>query len=71
MTTGSSELDSLMDTIQESMFYLFYGDNYVVMDAIVDSLLVNCVLPVKQKHGFESMCVFFNNVNYYDYSRNN
>jgi hypothetical protein len=29
--------------------------------------LVNCVLPIKQKHGFESMGVFLNNVNYYDY----
>jgi hypothetical protein len=69
MTTGSSELDSLIDAIQEGIFYLFYGNNYVVLDAIVYRLLVNCVLPVKQKHGFESMGVFFNNVNYYDYSR--
>ena len=39
------------------------------MDAMVYRFLVNCVLPVKQKHGFESMGVFLNNVNYYDYSR--
>ena len=69
MTTGSADLDSLIDAIQEGMFYLFYGNNSVVLDAMVDSFLVNCVLPVKQKHGFESMGVFFNNVNYYDYSR--
>jgi RecA/RadA recombinase len=69
MTTGSSELDSLIDAIQEGMFYLFYGNNSVVLDAIVYRLLVNCVLPVKQKHGFESMGIFFNNVNYYDYCR--
>ena len=25
MTTGSAELDSLIDGIQEGMFYLFYG----------------------------------------------
>jgi hypothetical protein len=36
---------------------------------MVYRFLVNCVLPVKQKHGFESMGVFFNNINYYDYSR--
>jgi DNA repair protein RadA len=69
MTTGSAELDSLIDAIQEGMFYLFYGNNSVVLDAMVYRFLVNCVLPVKQEHGFESMGVFFNNVNYYDYSR--
>jgi RecA/RadA recombinase len=69
MTTGSADLDSLIDAIQEGMFYLFYGNNSVVLDAMVYRFLVNCVLPVKQKHGFESMGVFFNNVNYYDYSR--
>src|SRR5688572_6707154 len=69
MTTGSADLDSLIDAIQEGMFYLFYGNNAAVLDAMVYRFLVNCVLPVKQKHGFESMGVFFNNVNYYDYSR--
>ena len=69
MTTGSGELDSLIDAIQEGMFYLFYGNNPVVLDALVYRFLVGCVLPVKQMHGFESMGVFFNNVNYYDYSR--
>jgi hypothetical protein len=69
MTTGSADLDSLIDAIQEGMFYLFYGNNTMVLDAMVYRLLVNCVLPIKQKHGFESMGVFFNNVNYYDYSR--
>lgn len=69
MTTGSADLDSLIDGIEEGMFYLFYGSNAVVLDAMVYRFLVNCVLPIKQKHGFESMGVFFNNVNYYDYSR--
>jgi DNA repair protein RadA len=69
MTTGSSNLDSLIDSIEEGLFYLFYGNNSVVLDAMVYRFLVNCVIPVKQKHGFESMGVFFNNVNYYDYSR--
>jgi DNA repair protein RadA len=68
MTTGSAVLDSLIDAIQEGMFYLFYGNNSTVLDAMVYRFLVNCVLPIKQKHGFESMGVFLNNVNY-DYSR--
>jgi DNA repair protein RadA len=67
MTTGSSELDSLIDAIQEGVFYLFYGNNSMILDAMVYRFLVNCVLPIKQKHGFESMGVFLNNVNYYDY----
>jgi DNA repair protein RadA len=67
MTTGSSDLDSLIDAIQEGMFYLFYGNNSMILDAMVYRFLVNCVLPIKQKHGFESMGVFLNNVNYYDY----
>jgi RecA/RadA recombinase len=69
MTTGSADLDSLIDAIQEGMFYLFYGNNTMVLDTMVYRFLVNCILPTKQKHGFESMGVFFNNVNYYDYSR--
>ena len=28
-------------------------------------LLVNCVLPVREKHGFESMAMYINNVDYY------
>jgi RecA/RadA recombinase len=69
MTTGSADLDSLIDGIQEGIFYLFYGNNSVILDAMVYRFLVNCVLPVKQMHGFESMGVFFDNINYYDYSR--
>ena len=69
MTTGSSHLDSLIDAIQEGSFYLFYGNNSTILDALVYRFLVNCVLPIRQKHGFESMGVLFNNVNYYDYSR--
>jgi Rad51 len=69
MTTGSSNLDSLIDAIKESTFYLFYGNNSTILDALVYRFLVNCVLPIRQKHGFESMGILFNNVNYYDYSR--
>ena len=66
MTTGSADLDSLIDGIQEGIFYLFYGNNHVVLDALVYTFLVNCMLPVKQRHGFESMAVCLNNTDYYD-----
>ena len=65
MTTGSADLDSLIDGIQEGVFYLFYGSNHAVLDAMVYRFLINCVLPTKQKHGFESMGVCFNNADYY------
>jgi Rad51 len=65
MTTGSADLDSLIDGIQEGVFYLFYGSNHAVLDAMVYRFLINCVLPAKQKHGFESMGVCFNNADYY------
>ena len=66
MTTGSADLDSLIDGIQEGLFYLFYGNNHVALGALVYTFLVNCVLPIKQKHGFESMAVCINNSDYYD-----
>src|SRR6266704_3109374 len=64
MTTGSAELDSLIDSIQEGQFYLFYGKNKAVLDGLVHGFLVNCVLPVRE-HGFESMAVYVNSVDYY------
>jgi hypothetical protein len=66
MTSGSSDLDSLIDGIQEGLFYLFYGNNHVALDALVYTFLVNCVLPIKQKHGFESKAICLNNTDYYD-----
>ncbi|MFL6497225.1 MAG: hypothetical protein ACJ70U_00800 [Nitrososphaera sp.] len=66
MTTGSADLDSLIDGIQEGLFYLFYGNNHVALDALVYTFLVNCVLPIKQRHGFESMAICLNNSDYYD-----
>jgi hypothetical protein len=66
MTTGSADLDSLIDSIQEGLFYLFYGNNHVALDALVYTFLVNSVLPVKQRHGFESMAVCINDTDYYD-----
>src|SRR5712692_986595 len=65
MTTGSAELDSLIDSIQEGQFYLFYGKNKGILDGLVHGFLVNCVLPVREKHGFESMAIYMNNVDYY------
>jgi len=47
--------------MQEGMFYLFYGTNRVILDAMVYRLLVNCG-PSKNKHGFESMAICFNNI---------
>lgn len=63
MTTGSGELDSLIDGIQEGSFYLFYGDS-IPLDALSHRLLINCILPIKE-HGFESMGVCINNIDYY------
>jgi hypothetical protein len=63
MTTGSGELDSLIDGIQEGFFYLFYGDTFP-LDALSHRFLVNCILSVKE-HGFESMAVCLNNTDYY------
>jgi hypothetical protein len=66
MTTGSADLDSLIDGIQEGLFYLLYGNNHAALDALVYTFLVNCVLPKKQRYGFESMAVCINNTDYYD-----
>src|SRR5437867_8476573 len=63
MSTGSGELDSLIDGIQEGSFYLFYGDA-VPLDALSHRLLVNCILSAKE-HGFESMAICINNTDYY------
>jgi hypothetical protein len=65
MTTGSAELDSLIDSTEEGQFYLFYGKNKAILDGLIHGLLVNCVLPVREKHGFESMGIYVNNVDYY------
>jgi hypothetical protein len=65
MTTGSANLDSLIDSIEEGQCYLFYGSNKGVLDGLAHRLLVNCVLPVREKHGFESMAMYINNVDYY------
>ena len=63
MTTGSANLDALIDGIQEGQFYLFYGKNKAILNGLVYGLLVNCVLPIQEKHGFESMAVYMNRYN--------
>lgn len=63
MSTGSGDLDSLIDGIHEGSFYLFYGDS-MPLDALSHRVLVNCILSVKD-HGFESMAVCINNTDYY------
>lgn len=70
MTTGSPELDSLIDSIQEGQFYLFYGTIRAILDGLVHGILVNCVLQVKE-HGFESMAMYLNNVDYYHRDKSN
>src|SRR5215831_6550266 len=64
MTTWSANLDSLIDSIQEGQFYLFYGSNKAILAGLVHGVLVNCILP-RQKHGFESVTLYINNVDYY------
>jgi hypothetical protein len=65
MSTGSAEIDSLIDGIQESSFYLFYSshDNRLILDSLLYRQLIGCILPKSNKqNGFESVAVFFNNI---------
>ena len=65
MSTGSAEIDSLIDGIQESSFYLFYGssDNHLILDSLLYRQLTGCILPKNNnKNGFESVAIFLNNV---------
>jgi hypothetical protein len=67
MSTGSAEIDWLIDGMQESLFYLFYStpENQIILDSLLNRLLVGSILPKNgKKRGFESMAVFFNNVDY-------
>jgi RecA/RadA recombinase len=70
MTTGSPELDSIIDSIQQGQFYLFYGTNKAILDGLIHGLLVNCILPIKE-HGFESMAMYINNTDYYQPDKSN
>jgi RecA/RadA recombinase len=64
MTTGSANLDSLIDSVEEGQCYLFYGSNRPLLHGLIHGLLVNCVLP-REKHGFESIALYINNTDYY------
>jgi hypothetical protein len=65
MSTGSAEIDSLIDGIQEGSFYLFYSsrENHLILDSLLYRQLISCVLPRSdKKNGFESATLFFNNI---------
>jgi hypothetical protein len=68
MFTGSAEIDWLIDGIQEGLFYLFYSvpEDQMILDSLLNRLLVGSILPKSgKKRGFESMAVFFNNIDYH------
>jgi len=67
MSTGSAEIDSLIDGIQDSSFYLFYSshENQLILDALLYRQLIGCILPKSsKKNGFESAALFFNNIDF-------
>jgi hypothetical protein len=67
MSSGSAEIDSLIDGIQESSFYLFYSshDNHLLLDSLLYRQLIGCILPKSnKKNGFESIALFFNNIDF-------
>jgi RecA/RadA recombinase len=67
MSTGSSEIDSLIDGIQEGSFYLFYSshENQLLLDSLLYRQLIGCILPKsKKKNGFESTAIFLNNIDF-------
>jgi RecA/RadA recombinase len=67
MSTGSAEIDSLIDGIQESSFYLFYSsrENQLILDSLLYRHLIGCVLQKSdKKNGFESAAIFLNNIDF-------
>lgn len=64
LTTGSTNLDLLIDAIQLGHFYLFYSDSSDFLDLLVHRVLVNCLLPT-EKGGFSSKSLYFNVCNYH------
>lgn len=68
MSTSSAEIDSLIDGIQESSFYLFYSshENQLILDSLLYRQIIGCILPKnKKKNGFESVAIFLNNIDFY------
>jgi RecA/RadA recombinase len=66
MSTGSSEIDSLIDGVQEGSFYLFYSshENQLILDSLLYRQLIGCILPKSKKNGLESAAIFLNNVDF-------
>ena len=67
MSTGSAEIDSLIDGVQEGSFYLFYSDhnNQLILDSLLYRQIIGCILPKgKKKNGFESTAMFLNNIDF-------
>ena len=67
MSTGSAEIDSLIDGIQQGSFYLFYSshENQLILDSLLYRQLIGCVLPKsKKKNGFESIAMLCNNIDF-------
>jgi hypothetical protein len=67
MSSGSAEIDSLIDGVQESSFYLFYSshENQLILDSLLYRQLIGCILPKsKKKNGFESVAMLCNNIDF-------
>lgn len=64
LTTGSRDLDALIDGVIQGQFYLFYSNDEEILDLLIHRVLVNCVLPV-EKGGFDSKAFYFNTCNYH------
>ena len=65
MSSGSAEIDSLIDGVQENSFYLFYSnrENHLILDSLLYRQLIGCILPKSaKKNGFESAAIFLNNI---------
>lgn len=67
MSSGSAEIDSLIDGIQEGSFYLLYSsrENHLILDSLLYRQLIGCILPISnKKNGFESAAMFLNNIDF-------
>ena len=64
LTTGSGELDALIDGIRLGQFHLFYGDDEEALDLLIHRAIVNCILPA-EKGGLDAQALYFNLCNYH------
>lgn len=64
LTTGNSDLDSLIDGVQPGQFYVVYADDPDPLNRIAHQLLVHCILPF-ERGGFDGRALYFNVCNYY------